>query len=241
MPHAHQLSVSARACLVVLCFAAPASAQTTFTVTTEAALRTAITTAAAGDTIQIATNILLTTDLPSIATSVTIDGGGFTLSGNSQYRGLVVVAMDAGGPATTPVTVTIQNITITDTVASGGDGGSGGSGGGGGAGLGGAVYVGDQASVTLSNVNIASSSATGGDGGSGGGAGAAGGGGLGGAGGSGTATAEGGGGGAGTSATGGSGTVGGTGILTAGSPAGYQARYATGQFTQAADVRVRFK
>src|SRR5688572_11295034 len=196
MTQAQKLSVSARACLMVLLCAAPAGAQTTFTVTTEAALRTAITTAAAGDTIQIATNILLTSDLPSIATSVTIDGGGFTLSGSSQYRGLVVVAMDAGGPATAPVTVAIQNITITDTVAAGGDGGSGGSGGGGGAGLGGAVYVGDQASVTLSNVNIVSSSATGGAGGSGGGAGAAGGGGLGGSGGSGTATAQGGGGGA---------------------------------------------
>ena len=44
---------------------------------------------------------------------VTLEGGGFTLSGNSLYRGLFVYAG----------TVTVQHLTIQDAVAQGGKGG----------------------------------------------------------------------------------------------------------------------
>lgn len=43
---------------------------------------------------------------------VTLEGGGFTLSGNSLYRGLFVYAG----------TVTVQHLTIQDAVAQGGKG-----------------------------------------------------------------------------------------------------------------------
>ena len=211
----------ATACLVVL--AAPAAfAQTTFTAATEADLRNAISTAAAGDTIRLASTIALTADLPSIASSITFDGAGHTLSGQGQFRGLVVAAWDTAGTNLLPVSVTIQNLTIANTVAAGGDGGDGSAGGGGGAGLGGAIYVAAQATVTISNVSVASSSAVGGDGGSSTGAAAGGGGGgLGGDGGSAAGADGGGGGGAGSGATGGTTGPGGTGILTNAAPGGF--------------------
>ena len=200
---------------------APALAQTTFHASDEAALRSAITSAAPGDTIVLDSNITLTSDLPSVATSLTLDGGGHTLSGNNQFRGLLVAAYSAAaGP--TPIDVSIQNLTIANTVARGGDGGSGAQGGGGGAGLGGGLFVGQSANVTLSNVNVLTSAAVGGSGGAGGVAGVdnGGGGGMGGNGGNGLAGVSGGGGGAGSGASGGSNSAGGTGLLTGASPAG---------------------
>ncbi|MCX6543975.1 MAG: autotransporter-associated beta strand repeat-containing protein [Acidobacteria bacterium] len=196
--------------VLALFLPALAAAQTTYAVSDEAALRTALTSAIAGDTIVFGSNITLTADLPNVGASVTIDGGGYSLSGNSQYRGLFiesfVIPMVGGPPAPTPVAVTIQNLTIRDTVATGGSGGAGGPGGGGGAGMGGALFVGELATVSVSNVNLISNAAVGGAGGTGGlgDVEGGGGGGLGGNGGAGNAaTGSGGGGGIGVGASGG--------------------------------------
>jgi autotransporter-associated beta strand protein len=194
-----------------LCALLPAAAGAQTTVANEAELRQALSLASAGDTIRFANNITLTSDLPSVAVDLTIDGATFTLSGANQFRGLTVAAFSAVGAGLLPVNVTIQNLTIANTVARGGNGGDGlDGGGGGGAGLGGAIYVASQATVTLNNVSVLSSSAIGGAGGASAGvAGGGGGGGLGGAGGPG----GGGGGGFGNAAAGG-GASGGFGILT---------------------------
>src|SRR5678816_770935 len=124
------------AIFVAVAASAPASAQTTISVADESALRGAILAAKPGDTIVFTANITLTAgDLPSIANTITVDGDGHTLSGGNQFRGLFVAAFGgvaAPGPA--PVDVTIQNLTIADTLARGGNGGAGSAGGGGGAG-----------------------------------------------------------------------------------------------------------
>ena len=201
---------------LILALVPVAAGAQTITVTDEAQLRLAIATAPDGATIVFGASITLTADLPAVASNITLDGGGHTLSGNSLYRGFVVGNL-SDGPLS--VNVTVQNITIANTVALGGAGGTGSAGGGGGAGLGGALFVAEQASVTISNVSITGSSAIGGSGGAvdtsatGGG----GGGGLGGDGGSGSVGSGGGGGGAGAGATGGTSSTGGAGspgILT---------------------------
>ena len=218
------------ALLVFLCLSGVASAQTTYHVASETALRNAINAALSGDTIVFDANVTLTTgDLPSVHTDVTIDGSGHTLSGSDLYRGLVVAAFagTAGPPSPVPVSVTIQNLTIAHTTATGGAGGTGSSGGGGGLGAGGALFVGTSATVTVSNVTLSTNSAIGGSGGSVVAtlAGTGGGGGMGGAGGSATVTLPGGGGGGGfgSGAAGGVGSVGGDGTLVGTSPGGYGA------------------
>lgn len=188
--------------------ATSAFAQTTFTVGDEASLRAALSTAVGGDTIVFSNIITLTADLPAIQAgggggTLTIDGAGYGLSGADQYRGLVVGSFNLAAPA---LTVNLSNITIHNTVATGGAGGSGAVGGGGGAGVGGALFIGTNATVNVSNVTLAANSAVGGAGGAGGIAGAiggGGGGGLGGAGGSGDGAVAGAGGGFGLGATGG--------------------------------------
>src|SRR5215471_9452717 len=126
-----------------------ASAQTIH-VADEAALRSAISTAPAGATIVLDNNVTLSGDLPSVATSVTIDGGGHTLSGANQFRGLMIAGWDSSLPSLpSPINVTVQNLTIANTVAQGGTGGDGNTGGGGGAGLGGAIFFGSSAAVTV--------------------------------------------------------------------------------------------
>lgn len=80
--------------------------------------------------------------------------------------------------------VTLQNLTIQNTKAKGGNGGIGLRGGGGGMGAGGALFV-DAATVTLIDVSFLTNAAQGGNGGSGAGIGVGGGGGLGGDGGNG--------------------------------------------------------
>jgi len=196
----------------------PAMAQEPVHVVDEAGLRTAIASVPSGTTIVFDANITLTGgDLPSIANSITVDGGGHTLSGGAQFRGLLVAGYGGvAAPGPVGIDVTIQNLTIADTLARGGNGGSGSAGGGGGAGLGGALFVGQLANVTLSNVNFSSNSAVGGNGGAGGLAGvdAGGGGGLGGHGGDGAAGFGGAGGGAGTGADAGAVKPGNPGILT---------------------------
>jgi autotransporter-associated beta strand protein len=174
-----KLPISLRICVFATFLSAvPASAtaQTTHPVGDYTALLGAISAAQPGDTILFTANITLSSELPSILTDLTIDGGGFTLSGADQYRGLIVGDVS---PFSTPppVSVSIQDLTIANTVSTGGTGQSSvDGGGGGGAGLGGALFVAGSASVTLAGVNIIDSSAVGGGGGdasgiSGGGAG----------------------------------------------------------------------
>jgi hypothetical protein len=165
-------------------------------------------------TITLGADITAGGDLEAISlasgVNLTINGAGFTYSGNGLYEGLFVYQGN----------VTVQNLTIADAVAQGGAGGSGG--GGGGAGLGGGLFVAGTTdgagsvggNVTLSGVTFTDDSALGGAGGAGVAGGAGGGGGLGGAGGSGNAATPGGGGGIGATATGSShGSAAGTGII----------------------------
>lgn len=201
---------------LTLLWPASAIAQTTFSVATEAQLRTAIASATAGDSIVLTADVTLTTgELPSISTDITIDGGGHTLSGNDQFRGLLVAAFGgASAPGPVAVNVTIQNLTIANTLALGGTGGTGAAGGGGGGGLGGGLFVANLASVVLKDVNFLNNNATGGAGGAVVGATAGGGGGgIGGNGGDGGVGFGGGGGGAGLGANGGSNSLGKDGIL----------------------------
>jgi hypothetical protein len=92
--------------------------------------------------------------------SLTIDGsnpagGNYDISGDGQYRGLLVYAG----------AVTLQDLTIQNALAQGGAGGAGKGGGGGGAGLGGGLFVGAAAQVTLSTVTMQNDAAWGGAGG----------------------------------------------------------------------------
>jgi autotransporter-associated beta strand protein len=128
-----------------------------FNVANDGDLRSAISSAGDGDTITFTGNITLGGNLPAVTKNVTVNGGNFILSGNSQYRGLFV---QSG-------TVAINNLAIKDAVAQGGKGGDGkGAGaGGGGAGLGGALFVGADAHVAVSGVSVQDGSARGGNGG----------------------------------------------------------------------------
>ncbi len=150
----------------------------------------------------------LTTDLNAIdlaaGSSLTINGAGFTLDGANTFRGFFDYA---GG-------LTLENLTIQNTVATGGSGGAGATPGGGGAGLGGALFVASGAAATLSNVTFLNDRAIGGAGGASG-TGTGGGGGLGGQGGAGVGSDAGGGGGIGLGAIGGNGggVSGGAGIV----------------------------
>ncbi len=127
--------------------------QTTFNVSTAGQLQLAISQIdatggqAATNTsysINLTAPITLTQELPVVnllsGSSLTINflqnGTQNYISGNGTYRGLVVLAGN----------VTLVNPNIFNAVATGG---SGGSGGGGGAGLGGALFVGANATVTL--------------------------------------------------------------------------------------------
>ncbi len=109
-------------------------------------------------------------------TSLTLLGNGATLDGAGWQRGLFV---QAG-------TVTIQGLTIANTVAAGGVGGDGWFGGGGGGGLGGGLFVAAAGVVTLQDVAFTNNTAQGGHGGDGNATGAGGGGGMGGNGGDGS-------------------------------------------------------
>ena len=190
-------------------FGTPAPGSIVLRVGTEAQLTAAIDQANAGTTpgplaIEFTNDITLmgANDLPVLQGSspVTILGQGHTLDGNDFVRGLMVL----GGNAA------IEDLTIADTVASGGMGGIGASGGGGGAGLGGGLMVAGGANVLLADVHFSNDAAQGGEGGISGayGEGYGGGGGLGGSGGN-TASSlvglSGGGGGIGAQAVGGNG------------------------------------
>jgi autotransporter-associated beta strand protein len=103
--------------------------------------------------------ITLSQVLPAIQTpsSVLIDGNGGTLDGNGAWGGLVALSGVVG----------VENLTIRNAVARGGNGVLGSNttvAGGGGAGLGGGLFVGSSAQVSLQSVNFLSDAAIGGAG-----------------------------------------------------------------------------
>ncbi|MDR6538900.1 autotransporter-associated beta strand repeat-containing protein, partial [Variovorax soli] len=154
--------------LAVGLFSPAAFAVSYYTVTDEAALRTALGSAIDGDVIVFGRDITLSSDLAPITQSIDIRGSGHVLSGNDAYRGFFV---QQG-------TVEISDLDIAHATA---QGGSGGGNGGGGMGAGGGLFVNSGAAVTLSNVRFDGNRAIGGSGGasgwdSGGGGGMAGGG-----------------------------------------------------------------
>lgn len=146
---------------------------------------------AAGQVINIQTNVTLSGALSPIFNSVTINGNGFTISGNNSQR-IFMVGTDtatqgsaavAGSIVASTQNVTINNVTLANGLA---QGGAGGGGAGGGLGAGGALFVNQSAKVTLSGVSFTNNAAVGGSGSAGSGIGG-GGGGLGGSGGTGNA------------------------------------------------------
>jgi autotransporter-associated beta strand protein len=86
--------------------------------------------------------------------ALTIDGAGYTLDGGGSEHGLFAYTG----------TVVVENLTIADAQADGGNAGATGGGGGGGAGLGGGLFIGSAASVTLINTGFMSDGAHGGTG-----------------------------------------------------------------------------
>lgn len=140
---------------------APTANAATFTVNSDASLRTALTRAVNGDVINFSGDVTLSANLPVLTANATINGNGYSLSGAGQYRGLFV----ASG------TWAINNLTIQQTKAIGGNGGNGGEangeggGGGGSAGMGGGLFVKAGAAVTLTAVNFSANAAQGGKGG----------------------------------------------------------------------------
>lgn len=200
-----------------------------FAVSTESDLRTAIQRAnseAGPHFIEFFADIVLSGPLPPVLNTMTFKGRDFRLDGNGQHQLLSVGSADAAsGPR---ILVNVNDLTLVNGLAAGGNGADGG---GGGMGAGGAIYVNARADVVLQNVSIFDSQAIGGSGagglgGGGGGLGGdggagpgGGGGGLLGAGGAG----GGGGGGGGALADGGAGGLdagGGGGGLGAGGSAG---------------------
>ena len=137
--------------------------------------------------------ITLAAPLPLIEQDVTIDASGaapVTVDGDGANRAFFVRSGD----------VTLNNLTVQNTLAEGGDATAGGAGGaGGGLGAGGALFVNEGADVTLVDVSFQGNAAAGGDGDDdtgavGGSNGGGGGGGLGGDGGAGGGAGGGGGG-----------------------------------------------
>jgi hypothetical protein len=127
-------------------------------VNSDASLRAALdpnTGAQNGDRIIFTGNITLSGDLPIVQKSITFAGNSNTLSGDNKYRGLLVYSG----------TVRIDDLTIQNTRAQGGNGGNGSGAGGGGAGLGGAIFVASAGNATINNVRLIDNAAVGGNGG----------------------------------------------------------------------------
>lgn len=147
------------------------TAQSTFTVTNTndagaGSLRQAISDANAnGDGLDIinfskgvAGTISLNSQLPIITTALTINGPGeevLSISGQNAYR---ILFINSTGD------VAINNLTLKEGRASGGNAGSGASGGGGGAGMGGAIFL-ENGNLTLNFTSLVNNSARGGKGG----------------------------------------------------------------------------
>ena len=87
--------------------------------------------------------------------SLTINGGGFTLNGGGTFRGFFAYSG----------TLSLNNMTIANMLAQGGAGGAGFEGGGGGAGLGGGLFVNAGADVVVNSVSFSGNAAIGGAGG----------------------------------------------------------------------------
>ncbi|WP_210419020.1 autotransporter-associated beta strand repeat-containing protein [Bradyrhizobium sp. NAS80.1] len=152
--------LSALALLLLPAAPSPARANI-YTAGTDAELRIALNGAAnnPGSTITLTANITITGgDLPALVNNTTINGGGFTLDGNNANRGLFAYQG----------TVAINNLTIVNTVAQGGNTYGGNTyltsqqSGGGGMGAGGALFVAAGANITITNVNFSRNSALGG-------------------------------------------------------------------------------
>ena len=189
---------------LLYCTAATQAATITVSSTADAgagSLRTALTTAAAGDNIVFTTpansTITLASPLPIINQNLTINGAGsagLKIDGGGTNR---VFFVNSGA-------VNISNMTIQNGNATGG---AGGNSAGGGLGAGGAVFVNNNAQVVLDTVNFTANKSTGGAGGNGTNVnGGGGGGGLNGAGGSTTGAFAGGSGGGGLLGAGGAST-----------------------------------
>lgn len=99
--------------------------------------------------------ITLTSSLPAITKSYTINGAGITINGDNTYQAFQA----ASG------TTSINNVIIQHALSKGGNGGSGYSGGGGAVGGGGALYVHGGATVTLTSASLLNNIAQGGNGG----------------------------------------------------------------------------
>jgi uncharacterized protein with beta-barrel porin domain len=156
---------------LVLVFASLVSesthAQTVINVTDGASLSAAIaqadSNASASYIINFQNNITLsaaaanTLNAFNTTSNVTVNGGGFTLDGGGVQRGFFVYSG----------TVAINNLTIQNTQALGGNGATGsgsGGGGAGGLGAGGGLFVASGGNVTVSNVALVSNNASGGTG-----------------------------------------------------------------------------
>src|SRR5215472_5565307 len=120
-----------------------------------------------GFVINLQTNVTLSGPLSPIFNSVTINGNGFTISGNSSQR-IFMVGVDTATQTSAGVAgsiiaqrpqVAINNVTLSNGLAQGGSSGGGGAGG---MGAGGALFVNQSADVTLSNVSFANNTAQGG-------------------------------------------------------------------------------
>ncbi len=105
--------------------------------------------------IDLTASITLSTHLPVVERSVTINGHGFTLDGAGQFRGFFI------GSGTT----TVNELTMQNLRAQGGGGGIDLIPGGAGMGAGGAVFVATRAEASLNDVIIIASQAVGGTGG----------------------------------------------------------------------------
>lgn len=155
--------------LLITILAFGLQAQSTFTVTNtndsgSGSLRQAITDANAAsgaaviDMTNISGTILLESALPQINGDLTLNGPGeelLSVSGQDLYRPFFV---NAG-------TVNLNNFSIVNGLAKGGDGGTNFSGGGGGAGMGGGLIANSNVDLTLEFITFSNNQAVGGNGG----------------------------------------------------------------------------
>ncbi len=120
-----------------------------------------------GFIINLQTNVTLSGPLSPIFNSVTINGNGFTISGNNTQR-IFMVGVDEATRASGTVVgsiiadrpqVAINDVTLSSGLARGGNGNTSG-----GLGAGGALFVNQSADVTLTNVSFSGNAATGGNG-----------------------------------------------------------------------------
>jgi hypothetical protein len=152
---------------LITVFDPDAPVQTNFTVGSADALNFALSLIGEGGlyaqagtayTITLTADLLLVEDLWAIDllawSSLAIEGGGHVLDGAGLYRGLFVAEGE----------VSVENLTIQDARAKGGNGAAGWAGGGGGAGLGGGLFVASGAEVTLEDVTFLDNRAVGGNG-----------------------------------------------------------------------------